>query len=159
MGFAKIGHAQIDTTMNKEVEVIKAYQPTINAAVKISDNPKIIDTVNYSPTFDYKIFSTTLSEEKSINPLPVVKLGNPPTTKSNTGFAKVGAGNSLTPYAELFINSAVSKKTDFGLQLMHFSSRSNIKLSNDQKVKAPYSENLALIFMKNNFRKSVLVKQ
>jgi hypothetical protein len=156
MGFAQIGHAQTDTTMNKEVEVIKAYQPVINAAVKISDNPKIIDTVNYSPTFDYKIFSTTIPSEKSINPLPVVKLGNPPTTKSNTGFAKIGAGNAFTPYAEVFINSAVSKKTDFGLQLMHFSTSPNIKLSNLQKVKAPYSEDLAAIFMKNNFRKAVL---
>ncbi len=155
-GCAQIGYAQTDTTMNKEVEVIKAYQPTINAAIKISDNPKIIDTVNYSPTFDYKIYSTTIPGDKSINPLPVVKLGNPPTTKSNTGFAKIGAGNAFTPYAEVFINSAVSKKTDFGLQLMHFSTSPNIKLSNLQKVKAPYSEDLASIFMKNNFRKSVL---
>lgn len=155
-GFGELTKAQSDSIMNKEVEVIKAFQPTVNGAVKIIDNPKIIDTASYVPTFDYKITSTIISTEKTINNLPVVKLGNPPLENSNTGYAKLGAGNAWTPYAEMFINTAVSKKTDFGMQLMHFSSRPNIKLSDNIKAKSPYSDNLARVFFKNYFRRSIL---
>lgn len=153
---AKASFAQTDSLMNKEVEVIKSYQPSINAAQKISENPKIIDTINYSPSFDYKIFSTTVPVEKSISQLPAVKLGTPPKYTSNTGYAKLAIGNAYSPYAEVFVNNSVSKKTDFGMQLLHFSSRPNIKLEDNLKIKAPFNDNLFKMFTKSTFRKTVL---
>ena len=50
--------AQSESSLDKEVEVIKAYQPNVLDAQKITSNPSINDTVNYSPEFDYRIFST-----------------------------------------------------------------------------------------------------
>lgn len=148
--------AQTDSTLQKEVEVIKAYQPSISDAYKIGTNPKINDTITYSPKFEYQIYSKDIPVDKTINHLPVVQLGTPPTTKSNTGFAKVGFGNAWTPTADLFIGTTPKKNTDFGLQLHHFSSQPKVVLNNDLKVKAPYSNDLARIFVKNTFRKSVL---
>ena len=149
-------NGQSDSTLNKEVEVIKAYQPTISDAYKIGTNPLINDTITYSPTFEYRIFSKEVPIEKNINHLPVVTLGAPPRIKSNMGYVKGGFGNWLTPYAELVVNTSPSRTTDFGLQLFHFSSRPNIKLNNDLKVKAPYSNTFGRIFAKNYFRKSVM---
>ncbi|MFA9390501.1 MAG: hypothetical protein ACERKD_11865 [Prolixibacteraceae bacterium] len=148
--------AQSDSTLQKEVEVIKAYQPSISDAYKIGNNPKINDTITFSPTFEYKIYSNDIPVEKTINHLPVVQLGNPPKTKSNLGYIKGGFGNAWTPTADLFIGSTPSRNTDFGLQLHHFSSRPTILLNNELKVKSPYSDNLARIFVKNTFRKSIL---
>jgi len=151
-----IGYSQSDSIMNKEVEVIKAYQPSISDANKIVSSPKISDTVKYSPVFEYKIKSTLVPVSKSIQNLPVVQLGNPPKTSSNTGLLKAGFGNALTPYGEFVLNTKPSRSTDFGIQLYHFSSNPSVKLSNELKVKSPYSNNLARIFVKNYFRKAIL---
>ncbi len=148
--------AQTNPELNKEVEVIKDYQPSISDAYKITSNPVIRDTNNYTPSFLYNIYSSDIEIDKNINHFPVVKLSSPPRTKSNTGYAKAAIGNALTPYGELVINTSPAKNTDFGVHFYHFSSRPNIKLNNGQKVKAPYSNNMARIFMKNYFRKSVL---
>jgi len=148
--------AQIDNNLQKEVEVIKAYQPSISDAYKIGTNPRINDTINYSPTFEYRIFSKDFPVKKTINHLPAVKLGTPPKEKSNTGYLKGGFGNAWTPTADLFINNNPSRNTDFSMQLHHFSSRPDILLNNGLKVNSPYSNNIARIFVRNNFRKSVL---
>ena len=50
--------AQKDSTrMRQEVEVTKAYQPTVPDAVKINDIPKIKNEQTEAPTFDYSIYS------------------------------------------------------------------------------------------------------
>lgn len=145
-----------DTIMNKEVEVIKAFQPTISDANKIATSPKVTDTVKYTPVFDYKIQSSLIPVSRSIQNLPVVQLGNPPQSKSNTGYVRAGIGNALTPFAEVVINTSPNKSTDFGLTLSHFSSDPSIKLDNGLKVKSPYSNDQATIFVRNKFRKVVL---
>jgi len=150
------GFSQKDSIMNKEVEVIKAYQPSISDAYKIVSSPKISDTIKYSPIFKYQIQSVLIPVSKTIQNLPVVQLGNPPKTKINTGFLKVGFGNALTPYGEFILNTKPSKSTDFGLQLYHYSSNPSVKLTNGIKIKSPYSDDLARIFVKNYFRKSIL---
>jgi hypothetical protein len=151
-----VGYSQTDSILNKQVEVIKAYQPTISDANKIITSPKINDTIKYSPVFEYKIKSTLVPVSKSIQNLPVVKLGNPPNVKGNTGFLKAGFGNGLTPYGEFVLNTNPSRTTDFGIQLYHFSSSPKIKLTNGLKIKSPYSDNLARIFVKNYFSNAVL---
>lgn len=147
---------QTEPTLNKEVDVIKAYQPNISDAQKIMHNPSINDTVNYVPEFEYRIFSNDIEVEKTINHLPVVKLGTPPTQKPNTGYAKAGFGNAITPYAEVFVNTSPNRNVDFGLHLFHYSSQAKVMLSNQLLTKAPYNNNMAKIFVKNQFRKAVL---
>lgn len=149
-------HAQSDSILSKEVEVIKAYQPSISDAYKISSNPRINDTINFVPEFDYRIQSRDIPVEKTINHLPAVKLGTPPRSSMNKGYVRAGFGNAWTPVADLYFNTSPSRKTDFGLQMNHFSSRPKILMDNGMKVKSPNSENLARIFIKNTFRKSVL---
>ncbi len=147
---------QQDSVMNKEVEVIKAYQPSIPDAFKIVSSPKINDTVKYTPTFDYKIKSTLVPVQKSIQNLPVVQLGNPPKYKSNTGWIKAGFGNAWTPYGEFVLNTSPSRSTDFGIRFYHFSSDPSVKLNNGIKVKSPYYNDLASFFVKSYFKKAVL---
>ena len=50
--------AQKDSTkLRQEVEVVKAYQPSVSDAFKINDIPQIKDDKREKPTFDYKINS------------------------------------------------------------------------------------------------------
>ncbi len=148
--------AQKDTTLIKEVEVIKAYEPSITGASKINVSPKIADSANYSPVFEYKIKTTLIPVKKTISKLPVVQLGTPPRNSHKTGYLKGGIGNAYTPYGEILINASPTKTTDFGLHLFHYSAWPSVKLNNELRVKTPYSQNTARIFMKNYFRRAVL---
>ncbi|MBN1926956.1 MAG: hypothetical protein JW798_14080 [Prolixibacteraceae bacterium] len=156
LGFAKFSMAQPDSTLVKEVEVIKAYQPSITESYKISFSPKISDTVNYTPNFDYNIAPGLIPSEKSIQHLPVVKLGTPPRYKQNTGYVKAGFGYEITPYAEVIVNTPPSRNAEFGAHLFHFSSFPEIELNNELKVDGTYSKNLARIFMKHYLKKANL---
>lgn len=156
LAFPVLLWGQTDSTLQKEVEVIKAYQPSISDAYKIGSNPNIKDTISLTPTFEYKIYSTDIPVEKTINHLPVVQLGNPPREISNLGYVKGGFGNAWTPTLDFYIANTPKRNSDFGMQLHHFSSRPTILLNNGLKSKAPFSENMARIFFKKNYRKAVL---
>lgn len=145
-----------DTIITRDVEVIKAYQPSISEAYKIASSPKITDTVKYTPVFEYKINSTLIPVDKTIQQLPAVQLGSQPQEKGNTGFLKAGAGNAFTPYAEFLLNTPPAKTTDFGIHLYHFSSNPSVLLNNALKTKSQYSDNMASIFINNYFKKAVL---
>lgn len=148
-------YAQQDT-INRQVEVVKAYQPSISDAYRISSMPRIVDTVQYSPVFEYRINSEPVLSKRKVQNLPFVQLGNAPQPQMHKGYLRGGLGNAWTPYGELFFNTPVTPKTDFGFQVMHYSSRPNIKMDDGVKVEAPYSNNLGRIFVKNYFRNAVL---
>lgn len=148
--------AQQDTTINRQVEVVKAYQPSISDAYRISSVPRIVDTVQYAPVFEYHINSVPVVAKKTVQNLPCVKLGNMPFERANKGYLRGGFGTALTPYGEIFFNTAVTSKTDFGFQVLHHSSRPDISLNDGTEVEAPYSNNFGRIFVKNYFKNSVL---
>lgn len=149
--------AQRDTTkLKQEVEVTKAYQPTINDALKINDIPKIKTEPSETPTFDYSIFSKPIFSTFDVKPVEAAKMVGEPTPEMGLGLLKLGLGNYQTPYGELFFNAKPGKKSNFGMHFRHLSSAGKVKLLNDDKVEAPESENTAEIFGKHFFRKSTL---
>lgn len=149
--------AQRDSTkMRQEVEVTKAYQPTVNDAVKINDIPVIKPEAAETPSFDYSIYSKPVFSTFEVTPVKAAKMVGDPKAEMGNGLLKLGAGNYLTPYGEFFFNSKPDQKSNFGMHFRHLSSHGKIKLLNDDKIKAPESENTAEIFGKKFFRRSTL---
>lgn len=149
--------AQKDSTkLRQEVEVTKAYQPTITDVFKINDIPKIQTEQTEVPTFDYSIYSKPVFSTFDVTPITAAKMVGDPRPELGMGLLKLGLGNYLTPYGELFFNSQPSQKSNFGMHFKHLSSSGKIKLLNGDKVDAPQSENVAEVFGKRFFRKSTL---
>ncbi len=149
--------AQKDTTrLRQEVEVTKAYQPTVNEAIKINDIPKIKTEPAETPAFDYSIYSKPIFSTFDPTPVAAAKVVGESKPELGMGLLKLGFGNYVTPYGELFFNARPGKKSNFGMHFRHLSSSGKIKLLNEDKVKAPESENTAEIFGKHFFRKSTL---
>jgi hypothetical protein len=149
--------AQKDTTsLKKEVEVTKAYQPTVNEAVKINDIPQIKAEQTEAPTFDYSIFSKPVFSTFEPTPVAAAKMVGDPRPEMKNGLLKLGFGNYLTPYGELFFNVKPDKKSNFGMHFSSLSSYGQFTLLNGDQVKAPESNNLAEIFGKRFFRKATL---
>ncbi|BBE17078.1 TonB-dependent receptor [Aquipluma nitroreducens] len=142
--------------LKQEVEVVKAYQPSILDAQKINDIPQIKPEQTEAPTFDYSIFSKPVFSTFDPTPVAAAKMVGDPKEPMGLGLLKLGFGNYLTPYGELFFNAQPTKKSNFGMHFSHLSSSGKVKLLNEDLVKAPESENTAEIFGKKFFRKSTL---
>ncbi|HKJ79526.1 MAG TPA: hypothetical protein VKA10_08320, partial [Prolixibacteraceae bacterium] len=148
--------AQRDTSLTQEVEVVKSYKPTISDAYKINDMPVIDEKEQEKPTFNYSIFSQPIYNTFSVNTLKAATFASRQDDDHGYGLVKAGAGNYFTPYGEVFFNSQNIKNTIFGLHARHLSSHAKLKLDGGDKVKAPFSENNAEMFIKHLTRNSIL---
>ena len=148
--------AQRDTTLTQEVEVVKAYNPSISDANKISDMPNIEDAEHEKPSFNYSIFSQPIFSTFSVNTLKAATFASQYDEATGFGLVKAGVGNYSRPYAEVFFNNQNSRSTLFGLHGRHLSSHGKIPLEGGYKVDAPFSENEAELFIKHMARNSVL---
>ncbi len=153
---ALLAGAQRDTTLSREVEVVKAYNPSISDANKISDMPTIEDADHEKPSFNYSIFSQPIFNTFSVNTLKAATFASEPADDTGFGLVRAGVGNYNRPYAEVFFNNQNSRSTLFGLHGRHLSSHGDIKLESGYKADAPFSENEAELFVKHMARNSVL---
>ncbi|MEN8117969.1 MAG: hypothetical protein ABFS16_13380 [Bacteroidota bacterium] len=148
-------HAQQDT-LTQEVEVTKAYKPTISDANKLNSMPKIDETEHQKPTFNYSIYSQPIFNTFSVNPLKAAVIANAPKTDTGYGLIRAGLGSYFKPYGELFFNNLNSRNSVFGFHAMHLSSLGKIDLEGGDKVDAPFAKNELELFVKHLFQNSVL---
>ncbi len=148
--------AQQDT-LRKEVEVTKAYKPTLSDANKLNSMPTIDETEHQKPHFNYGINSQPVFSTFSVNTLKAATIATTKKSSENGyGLVRAGVGSYLRPYGEVFFNNVNSKQSIFGIHAKHLSSFGNIKLEGGDKVEAPYMKNEVELYIKNMFQNSVL---
>ncbi|MDA3823323.1 MAG: hypothetical protein PF450_12040, partial [Bacteroidales bacterium] len=142
----------------EEVRVVKPYTPTLSGAEKIQLLPQIEDTVTYDePDFEYSIFSKRYETDYKLTPIKPARMVKTPLEKLYKSELKLGAGNYLTPLAELRINQVRSSNGAFGMLLKHQSMNGKVKLANDEKVEGGFNEN-QLEFVGKRFLRSSIFK-
>lgn len=151
----KIGLAQ-DKKITNDVQVIGPYQPTISDAYKINVLPKIIDTTKVTADIDYSIVTRQINTGYELDPIVAASMLGEPLTKLYNSFIKLGFGNYYTPFFQFNYHSLRSKVSSFGVNMGHISSNSKIKLANNEKVDASYSNNYVSVFGKRFFNKKTL---
>ena len=144
--------------LDKDVHIVKSYEPTISDAFKINILPQIIDTVKVVPLFNYSIQTRQIHTDFHLEPIIAAKMLGEPLTKLYPGYLKIGIGNYWTPFIDINYNKLRSKKYATGVNLMHLSSHGKIKMpgNNDVKVFSGYSDNIAHIFGKKFYYKKTL---
>ena len=148
--------AQRDTTLNREVEVVKAFKPTIVDAHKINEMPKIEEPQLQKPAFNYNIKSEPIVNAFAVNPLKAATIGSTPKEETGYGLIRAGLGNYNKPYGEFFFNHLASKKSIFGIHAMHLSSNADLELEGGDKVDAPFSKNEAEAYWNQFLKEQVL---
>ena len=148
--------SQRDTSLTREVEVVKSFRPTISDANKINEMPAPDQTEHQKPTFNYRIISQPIFNTFSVNPLKAAAIME--TRKQNTGYGLVraGFGNYNKPYGEFFFDHLNSKNSIIGIHGKHLSSLGKINLKGGDRVDAPFANNEAELYFNQFFRKSVL---
>ncbi len=149
--------AQTQTdTLRREVEVTRAYVPTISDANKLNSMPKIDEEQAEKPTFQYSIQSQPVFSTFSVTPLKAATIETTPHTQRGYGLVRAGFGSYYKPYAEVFFNNLNSKNTVFGIHGKHLSSYGDIELPGGNKVDAPFMNNELELFVKHSVQSSVL---
>ena len=149
--------AQKDSTkLNQSVEVMKAYRPSISNANKVNLMPVIDDTTRFTPEFKYSIESHPIKSGFTATPISAADVNGLQSKDLGLGYLKLGAGTYSTLYGELFFNLPKSKISTFGLHLRHLSSDGTIRLREDDRVDAPYSQNNASVFGSVNLGSAIL---
>jgi len=148
--------AQRDTAINREVEVIKAFKPTLNDAYKINDMPKVKETEVPKPAFNYNINSEPVLSSFAVNPLKAAGTASEQSQQIGYGHIRGGIGNYNKAYGEFFFNQLTSKKSIFGLHAMHLSSDADLKLEGGNNVNTPFSKNEAELYFSQFLRDKIL---
>ncbi len=142
--------------IDKEIVVVKPYEPTLSDVQKINILPAMVDTVSIKPHFNYVIKPKKFETDYTLRPIKAANLVGEPLEKLYKSYLRLGIGNYLVPLAELNINSLRSRDKSFGLYLKHNSINGKLKLENDLKVPTGFSENIIRIYGKKIFRKTEL---
>ncbi|MFC2115500.1 hypothetical protein ACFLTU_03450 [Bacteroidota bacterium] len=153
-GFSLSVYAQ--DQIDKEIVVVKPYQPSLSDAFKINVLPKVSDSINIRPSFDYTIEPKKFETRFQIRPITPARLVGSPLNKLYKSYLKLGFGNYLAPLGELNINSLRDKDTQWGMALKHYSINGKLKLENGEKVSPGYFDNSGSIYGKKIFRKSYI---
>ena len=150
------GRVLAQEEIDKEIVVVKPYEPSLSDAFKINVLPRISDSIPIRPDFNYSIEPKKFETEFHVRPISPAKLVGVPLKKLYKSYLKIGIGNYLIPMGELRINSLRSKKGQWGLALQHYSINGKIKLDNDQKVSPGYFENSGSLYGKKIFNRAYL---
>lgn len=109
-----------------EVEVVGKGDRQVEPSYRMTESPKIIDTVISTPVIEYPLlvmqFPTKIEIEK-ISPA-TIKTEAKLAQLYNT-YVKVGIGTELMPLGEIYFDSKRSRKFVYGAHLKHLSSYGN----------------------------------
>ena len=138
-----------------EVRVVKPYTPTLSGAEKIQLLPSLEDEIPFTPPeFSYQLYPKRYDSEFRVVPIKAARMVKPPLNRLYKSELTLGFGNYLTPLAELKINQLRSRNGTFGVALRHHSMNGKLKLNDELKLPAGFSENNLRIygdrFMKNS---------
>ncbi len=155
-GIAVTANAQKDTTINREVEVVKSFKPTLQDVHKINEMPKIEEPEIQKPSFNYNIKSEPVDNTFAVNQLKAASITTSPKEDNGYGLVRAGLGNYNKPYGEFFFNHLTSKNSIFGIHAMHLSSHGKLDLEGGDRVDAPFSKNEAELYYNQFIKQSIL---
>jgi hypothetical protein len=146
----------VSAQVEKEVRVVKPYTPTLSDAEKINLLPEFNDSTRVTPEFNYSITPKRYGTHFTVRPIQAARMVGLPLQRLYKSQLSLGIGNYFTPFAELTVNKLRSRKSSLGLYLKHQSSAGKVKLENDMRVQSNYSDNIAEIYGKHMYYRSVV---
>jgi len=111
---------------NIQLDVTRAFEGEVQQARKINDIPRVKDTLSSDVQLDYQIRPRSVFTDFAPEPLSPARIKRVPAAKLPKLMARLGAGNYLTPLAELSFTSDRSRNQSWGVKARHFSTQSGV---------------------------------
>lgn len=145
-----------ETSLKKEVMVVRPYEPSISDAFKINQLPKIEDTIRVTPNFTYSIVQRPAVTAFTPSPISAARMMAEPLKDLSKGYIKLGMGNAVLPVAEVYFMSKRNPDFMYGAWVQYRSKIGKVKLENSKKVDASSSTADIQIFGKRMFANKIL---
>ncbi|MBQ2350773.1 MAG: hypothetical protein II394_01000, partial [Bacteroidales bacterium] len=145
-----------NTLEEQTVVIYNEYSPVLKDASRIQSLPVIADTIKVEPKFEYSVMPTMYCTSFTPSKIPAATVKGEALKPLNTGLVKIGYGNYISPFAELYVNSKRQKNYSIGIAAQHHSSFGKIKNRLNQKIYSGYDDSNIEAFGKKIFAKSVL---
>ncbi len=142
--------------IDKEVVVVRTYEPSVAEAAKINLLPSISDTVSVTPLFSYSILPIPISTDFEVEPITAARMSAETVSKLYGSHIRLGVGSYVSPFAEISINNLRSNNYSGGIFLKHHSSQGRLKLDNNEKAFSQFADNEMLFYGKRMGRRNVL---
>jgi hypothetical protein len=106
-----------------ETEIISEAERPISPSYRITEIPKVIDTVIPIPNIDYPLLIRNKETEINLNDIEAsrIKIVDK-LEKLYPGYIKLGLGNYTTPIGEFYYNTTRNRRTNMGVHVKHHSS-------------------------------------
>ena len=145
-----------DDKLNKEVQVVRPYEPSISDAFKINLLPKIEDTLKFTPTLTYNILQRPISTNYTLTPITPAKMMQETMDDLTNSYVRLGFGNSVSPLIEAYYNNGRNKEYSFGGWFQTHSDFGKIKLSDGTKVDSDFGRTNLTLFGKKIMPKAII---
>lgn len=128
--FPMVGFSQ-DKALTDTFLVVKAFEPTLIDAKKISFEPSIDDTIKIEHDLSYRFVPTHVEVDAELEPIDAARIKSEPLIKLYRGYAKLGLGTNFTPWTELYYHNLRSDEYSIGthLKYTHFNGINDIEHS------------------------------
>lgn len=156
-------NAPKDSTLNRNIEIVKEYNPTIKEAGKINSMPELKDVDTKKVNVDYSVWAIPMKPGNDSVPSLDFALPNATTKpEAKEGFLRLGAGNHVSFVGEAYIPLFKDKGNLLDLSLTHNSSFGKVRFTKEQyktldsdfRVKAKQNDNFAKLGYLKNIRKN-----
>ena len=153
--------SKTDTTVSRQIEIVKEYNPTIKEATKITTAPELKDDGTKKINVNYSVWATPITPKNdSVPALDYALAGKTNKEYKRTGYLKLGGGNYTSFLGETYLPLYQSKKNLFELYGNHNSSFGKVRLThelyeeleNDFRTKAKLNENFWKALYTHNIR-------
>lgn len=116
--------------------VVKEYQPTIINAKKIEFQPEINDTLKLETDLNYTFIDKTVPVYFQVEPIAAARIKGEPLVKLYNGYARLGVGNAMVPFGEVYYSNLRSKKYTLGGHASYFNQRELNRIEGSEMSKA-----------------------
>ncbi|MFR9504121.1 MAG: hypothetical protein SNH73_06705 [Rikenellaceae bacterium] len=122
-----LSFSSLQAQVNKEVEVTKAYIPTVSKAVKPVLEAQIVDTAYINPDVDYSITPLSISTQLQTQPIKPATVTYWEFNKPAMAQVKVGAGYPLNSLLQAYCSTHNASVGYLAAKVDHFGYYSDIK--------------------------------
>lgn len=138
------------------VIIYNEYTPVLKDASRIQFLPVIVDTIKVEPVFEYSASPTVYKTDFFPTSITAASIKGEPLQRLDNGMIKLGMGNYMSPFVEVFYNSRREKNFSVGAFAKHQSSFGKIKNSADLKIFSGYNNNIVKTYGKKFLQSSTL---
>jgi hypothetical protein len=136
--------------------IYNEYTPVLKDANRIQFLPVIIDTIKVKPEFDYVVYPTIYKTAFHPTPITAASIKGEPLKRLDNGMIKLGMGNYLSPFVEVYYNSKRERHSSVGAFAKHQSAHGTIKNVADHKIYGGYNNSMVKVSGKKFISRATL---